>query len=306
MSPCPTSQMPCTRIHVLVSSPTSSLCVLCSCISMSCSQHPSCLHPISPCYEAHVPSSIPPPHIPPSHIPCLCVPKSRVPMSLTCLYPDVLTPIPIPPHPPVPPVSPCPRSRWQPAQGSPAQPDVPRPPGAGWGTGDAAVGGSDTGSALSHCQGVACWSWGHRGTRGTWRDVPSGGSLGFIDSHPRVPPVSCAYVPMSLCYPIPLSSRPPVSPRVLCHSLLKAKEREADAVLDQEGEVLSFQHDRAGGKGVTLGTRQGACPLLLPVSPRPHLHVNSVHLGRAPALDLAGAQSRVVGDAAPCQHPWDP
>lgn len=228
---------------------------------------------------------------------CPHVPHALTP---TCLYPYVPRPTPFSPH-----ASrvPCPCSRWQPAQGSPAQPDEPRPPGAGWGTGAAAVGGSDSDPAPPHCQGVAGWSWGHRGTWGhgemchqaavwnSWTPIP-------VSSHHLVPVSPCPCVTPSFCPHVP-----PVSPCVLWHSLLKAKQREADAVFDEEREVLSFQHDGAGGKGVTLGTRQGPYPLLLPVSPWPHSHVNGVHLGRAPALDLAGAQGPVVGDAAPRQQP---
>lgn len=226
MSPCPTSQTLYTHIHVPVSNPTSSLCVLLSCIPIfffptsliPASHVPVPMKPTSPSSmsTSHHPIS-PPFHVPCRHVPhlmSLC-PQIPCPHALTCLYPYVPTPIPIPP-PPCLPCPLCPRSRWQPAQGSPAQPDVPHLPGAGWGTGAAAVGGSDTGPAPSHCQGVAGWSWGHRGTQGTWRDVPSGSSLGFMDPHPGVPPPSCACVctfpvPMSLCYPIPLSSCPPMS-----------------------------------------------------------------------------------------------
>lgn len=103
---CSTSQTPCTYSHVPVSSPTPSLCVLCSCIPMFCSQHPSARVPMlcksvspSSMSTSHHPTS-PTSHVPMSHIPCLCVPMSPMPLlppACTPMSPDPPLSAPMPP-----------------------------------------------------------------------------------------------------------------------------------------------------------------------------------------------------------------
>lgn len=132
---------------------------------------------------------------------------------------------------------------------------------------------------------------GHSGCRSGWKrqrcSSPAltwGGRLALGGAHGCEPPAVRTH---------------PVSPQ--CHSLLEAKQREADAVLDEEGEVFSLQHHGAVGRGVVLLNGAGGT-VFVPLPAAAHSHIDCVHLGWAPAPDLTGVQGHVVGDAASRQH----
>lgn len=204
--------------------------------------------PMSP-YPAPSCPHVPHPHVPTSHIPTSHVSAtvSHVPTS-----PHPTSPCPNTPHPRVPtshtppPLSPCPTAHGGGQRGEVLPGEAHHVPQPQDGAEGLLLRVEPAAPQLPPAAGGR--QVGPRGTRGGHGHQPAG--LGGGTWPPRL------------------------SPRPQCCSLLKAEEREADAVLDEEGEVFGLQHDGSGGeKGVFLGCG-GTDPY--PPPPPSHTHTSMV------------------------------